>query len=55
MSLHARSVAVAAGALGDEVEAVAAVIASRGTIVVAEAEAVLAELRARSAAPLREG
>jgi len=51
MSLHARSVAVAAGALGDEVESVAATIAARGAILVAEAERVLAELRARAAVP----
>jgi hydroxymethylglutaryl-CoA reductase len=51
MSLHARSVAVAAGALGDEVELVAATIAARGSILYAEAVAVLAELRASSAAP----
>jgi len=46
MSLHARSVAVAAGAVGDEVESVAATIAARGSILVAEAERVLLELRA---------
>jgi hydroxymethylglutaryl-CoA reductase len=47
MSLHARSVAVAAGALGDEVETVAATIAGRGSILLAEAAQVLLELRAR--------
>jgi hydroxymethylglutaryl-CoA reductase len=47
MSLHARSVAVAAGASGDEVEAVAATIAARGSILMAEAEQALLELRAR--------
>jgi hydroxymethylglutaryl-CoA reductase len=51
MSLHARSVAVAAGAVGDEVEFVAATIAARGAILVAEAQQVLAELRARATAP----
>ncbi len=45
MSLHARSVAVAAGAEGDEVELVASRIAERGTIQVDVARAVLADLR----------
>jgi hydroxymethylglutaryl-CoA reductase len=49
MSLHARSVAVAAGAVGDEVETVAATIAASGSILVAEAELALGELRARGA------
>jgi hypothetical protein len=44
-------VAVAAGAVGDEVEFVAATIAARGAILVAEAQQVLAELRARATAP----
>ncbi len=46
MSLHARSVASAAGALGDEVELVAARIATDGTITVDTAQRVLSELRA---------
>ena len=46
MSLHARSVASAAGALGDEVELVAARIASFGVITVEAAERVLADARA---------
>ena len=46
MSLHARSVASAAGALGDEVELVAARIAGAGSITVEAAQAVLAEVRA---------
>ena len=46
MSLHARSVASAAGARGDEVEIVAARIASAGAITVESAERVLADLRA---------
>ncbi len=47
MSLHARSVASAAGALGDEVELVAARIAGAGIVTVEAAQGVLAELRAR--------
>jgi hydroxymethylglutaryl-CoA reductase len=46
MSLHARSVAIAAGALGDEVEMVAARIADDGTVSLDVARAVLGELRA---------
>jgi hydroxymethylglutaryl-CoA reductase len=46
MSLHARSVASAAGALGDEVELVAARIAGAGVVTVEAAQNVLAELRA---------
>ena len=46
MSLHARSVASAAGALGDEVELVAARIAGAGVVTVEAAQGVLAELRA---------
>jgi hydroxymethylglutaryl-CoA reductase len=49
MSLHARSVAVAAGAAGDEVEAVAATLAARGSISVADAAQTLLELRAQAA------
>jgi hydroxymethylglutaryl-CoA reductase len=45
MSLHARSVAVAAGAQGDEVERVAGVICEQGTITLAAAEQALAFLR----------
>jgi len=45
MSLHARSVASAAGALGDEVELVAARIAGAGLITVESAERALAQLR----------
>lgn len=45
MSLHARSVAVAAGASGDEVERVALAIAELGTITVDAAHRALAELR----------
>lgn len=46
MSLHARSVAIAAGALGDEVEVVAARIADDGTVSLEAAKTVLGELRA---------
>jgi hydroxymethylglutaryl-CoA reductase len=46
MSLHARSVAVAAGAQGDEVERVASRICDDGTITLAAAERVLAAIRA---------
>jgi hydroxymethylglutaryl-CoA reductase len=46
MSLHARSVASAAGALGDEVELVAARIATAGVITVDAAERALAIVRA---------
>ena len=45
MSLHARSVASAAGALGDEVELIAARIASDGLITVESAGRALAQLR----------
>ncbi|HYQ01020.1 MAG TPA: hydroxymethylglutaryl-CoA reductase, degradative [Polyangiaceae bacterium] len=45
MSLHARSVASAAGALGDEVELIAARIAGVGLITVESAERALAQLR----------
>jgi hydroxymethylglutaryl-CoA reductase len=45
MSLHARSVAVAAGAQGDEVERVAGVICEQGTITLRAAEQALATLR----------
>jgi hydroxymethylglutaryl-CoA reductase len=45
MSLHARSVAVAAGAQGDEVERVAEKICEGGTITLEAAEQVLATLR----------
>src|SRR6185369_10360380 len=45
MSLHARSVASAAGALGDEVELVAARIATDGLITVEAAERALSQLR----------
>jgi len=45
MSLHARSVAVAAGAQGDEVERVATRICDDGIITLAAAERVLAALR----------
>jgi hydroxymethylglutaryl-CoA reductase len=47
MSLHARSVASAAGALGDEVELIAARIAGEGVITVEAAERELAVLRRR--------
>jgi hydroxymethylglutaryl-CoA reductase len=46
MSLHARSVASAAGALGDDVELVAARIAGAGVVTVEAAQNVLAEIRA---------
>ncbi len=46
MSLHARSVASAAGALGDEVELVAARIAGAGLITVEAARRALDALRA---------
>jgi hydroxymethylglutaryl-CoA reductase len=46
MSLHARSVAIAAGALGDEVELVAARIATSGVITVESAALALLELSA---------
>src|SRR6478735_8112721 len=45
MSLHARSVASAAGALGDEVELVAARIAGEGLVTVEAAERALFEIR----------
>jgi hydroxymethylglutaryl-CoA reductase len=46
MSLHARSVATAAGAFGDEVELVAARIATAGVITIEAAESALRALRA---------
>ncbi|MEO8901050.1 MAG: hydroxymethylglutaryl-CoA reductase, degradative [Polyangiaceae bacterium] len=46
MSLHARSVASAAGAVGDQVELVAARMASAGVITLEAAERTLAEVRA---------
>lgn len=45
MSLHARAVATAAGALGDEVERVAAAIAEIGNVTLEEAEGQLEKLR----------
>jgi hydroxymethylglutaryl-CoA reductase len=45
MSLHARSVAVAAGAQGDEVERVADAICAEGSVTLEAAERVLATLR----------
>jgi hydroxymethylglutaryl-CoA reductase len=45
MSLHARAVAAAAGATGDEVERVASVMAENGMITFEEASRLLAELR----------
>jgi hydroxymethylglutaryl-CoA reductase len=45
MSLHARSVATAAGALGSEVEAVARIIAEQGDVTLSAATVALAELR----------
>lgn len=45
LSLHARSVATAAGASGAEVEQVAALVASRGSVTVDTAMTVLHELR----------
>jgi hydroxymethylglutaryl-CoA reductase len=46
MSLHARSVAIAVGALGDEVEQVAGLLSARGVITRDAAAAALAEVRA---------
>jgi len=46
MSLHARSVAVAAGAVGSEVEAVALVMSEQGVVTVEAAGRALAALRA---------
>ncbi|GAA5144460.1 hydroxymethylglutaryl-CoA reductase, degradative [Microbacterium pseudoresistens] len=46
MGLHARNVAVAAGAAGDEVDAVAAALVERRAVRADVAETVLAELRA---------
>jgi hydroxymethylglutaryl-CoA reductase len=51
MSLHARSVATAAGALGDEVELVAARIATAGLISVEAAQRALGEVRATPPLP----
>ncbi len=45
MSLHARSVAIAAGATGDEVEQVAGAICDAGNVTVEAAEAELGKLR----------
>ena len=45
MALHARSVAVAAGAKGDEVERVSAVIVAENMITLEAAQAVLLKLR----------
>jgi hydroxymethylglutaryl-CoA reductase len=45
MSLHARSVATAAGALGGEVEAVARIIAEQGDVTLSAATVALTELR----------
>jgi hydroxymethylglutaryl-CoA reductase len=53
MSLHARSVATAAGALGSEVEAVARRIAESGDITMAAASQALNELRESTAPPGR--
>ena len=47
MSLHARSVAIAVGALGDEVEQVAGLLSARGVITRDAAATALAEVRAR--------
>jgi hydroxymethylglutaryl-CoA reductase len=46
MSLHARSVATAAGAEGPEVEAIAALLSAAGIVTVAHASKLLGELRA---------
>lgn len=46
MGLHARNVAVAAGASADEIDAVAAALVQRGAVRADVAETVLAELRA---------
>ncbi|MEN5084382.1 hydroxymethylglutaryl-CoA reductase, degradative [Bosea sp. TWI1241] len=46
MSLHARNVAAAAGAVGDEIEAVVARLKGGGHVRLDRAEAILAELRA---------
>ena len=46
MGLHARNVAVAAGAVGAEVDAVAAALVARGAVRSDVAVTVLAELRA---------
>jgi hydroxymethylglutaryl-CoA reductase len=48
MSLHARSVAIAAGALGAEVELVAARIADQGNVSLDAAKSVLASIRSSS-------
>jgi hydroxymethylglutaryl-CoA reductase len=45
MALHARSVALAAGAVGEEVERVAEVISARGLITQEAAEHALLKLR----------
>ena len=48
MSLHARSVAIAAGAVGDEVEHVAEAICQNGQINQSAAEVALKALRAKA-------
>lgn len=47
MSLHARNIAVAAGASGDEIEEVVARLRKEGHVRIDKAEAVLAEIRQR--------
>jgi hydroxymethylglutaryl-CoA reductase len=49
MALHARSVAIAAGAETDEVERVAARISELGAVTVEAAKAALTELRGEAA------
>jgi hydroxymethylglutaryl-CoA reductase len=49
MSLHARNVAAAAGAAGDEIEAVVERLKTGGHVRLDKAEAILAELRAETA------
>lgn len=46
MTLHARNVAVSAGADGDEVDRVSAAMVAEGAVRVDVAERILAELRA---------
>lgn len=48
MSLHARNIAVAAGAVGEEIEQVAAMLRSEGRVRMDRAERALAEVRARA-------
>jgi hydroxymethylglutaryl-CoA reductase len=50
MALHARQIAVAAGAVGDEVEKVAEIIHAQGHATLDAAHAALAQLR-KSAQP----